>query len=135
MARKKTRSPRRRKSFKLLNALESLTYAEILSRGIAGTGIAGFIGGQGDIASTYMETSQTYETTGASQISLSDIVTSPGLATSTMAMNLQKNIIPIAVASATTAVTFNVGKRLLRRPINNINANLMRPLLGRGISL
>jgi len=135
MARKKTRSPRRRKSFKLLNALESLTYAEILSRGIAGTGIAGFIAGAGDIGSTYMETTQSYETTGAAAISLSDIVSSPGLATSTMAMNLQKNIIPMAVGAATTALTFNVGKRLLRRPINNINANLMRPLLGRGISL
>jgi len=43
MARRKTTRVRRRKSFKLLNALESLTYAEILSRGVAGTGIAGFI--------------------------------------------------------------------------------------------
>jgi len=50
-------------------------------------------------------------------------------------MNLQKNIIPMAVGAATTAVTFNVGKRLLRRPINNINNNLMRPLLGSGIKL
>ena len=104
MARRKTTRTRRRKSFKLLNALESLTYAEILSRGVAGTGIAGFISGSGDL-------------------------------TSTMAMNLQKNIIPMAVGAATTAVTFNVGKRLLRRPINNINNNLMRPLLGSGIKL
>ena len=48
----------------------------------------------------------------------SDIVSNPGVATSTMAMNLQKNIIPMSVAAATTALTFNVGKRLLRRPIN-----------------
>jgi len=134
MAKRKART-RRRKSFKLLNALESLTYAEILSRGVAGTGIAGFITGQGDIASTYMVESNSYETTGASAISLADIVKSPGLATSTMAMNLQANIIPMAVGAATTALTFNVGKRLLRRPINNINANLMAPLLGRGIKL
>jgi len=135
MARRKTTRVRRRKSFKLLNALESLTYAEILSRGVAGTGIAGFISGSGDLTSTFIESSQTYETSGADAISLSDIVQSPGLATSTMAMNLQKNIIPMSVAAATTAVTFNVGKRLLRRPINNINNNLMAPLLGRGIKL
>ena len=135
MARKRTTRVRRRKSFKLLNALESLTYAEILSRGVAGTGIAGFISGQGDLTSTFIESSGMYETSGADAISLSDIVQSPGLATSTMAMNLQKNIIPMAVGAATTAIAFNVGKRLLRRPINNINANLMRPLLGAGIKL
>jgi len=134
MARRKTRT-RRTKSFKLLNALESLTYAEILSRGVAGTGIAGLITGQGDIAESYDSTGMMTGYTGTGAISLSDIVTNPGVATSTMAMNLQKNIIPMSVAAATTALTFNVGKRLLRRPINNINANLMRPLLGAGIKL
>jgi hypothetical protein len=134
MARRK--APRRRaKSFKLLNALESLTYAEILSRGIEGTGIAGFITGQGDLGTTYNESTSMYDTVGASAISLSDIVRAPGLATSTMAMNLQSNIIPMAVGAATTAATFNIGRRLLRRPINNINANLMKPLLGSGIKL
>lgn len=134
MARRKTRT-RRRKSFKLLNALESLTYAEILSRGVAGTGIAGFIGGQGDIASTYDTAGAMTGYSGTGSISLTDIVQNPGVSTSTMAMNLQKNIIPMAVGAATTALTFNVGKRLLRRPINNINTNLMRPLLGAGIKL
>ena len=134
MARRKT-TRRRTKSFKLLNALESLTYAEILSRGIAGTGIAGFIGGQGDIASTYDTGGAMTGYSGTGSISLTDIVQNPGVSTSTMAMNLQKNIIPMAVGAATTALTFNVGKRLLRRPINNINANLMRPLLGAGIKL
>ena len=134
MARRKTRT-RRRKSFKLLNALESLTYAEILSRGVAGTGIAGFIGGQGDIASTYDAEGAMTGYSGVGSISLTDIVQNPGVSTSTMAMNLQKNIIPMAIGAATTALTFNVGKRLLRRPINNINQNLMRPLLGSGIKL
>jgi hypothetical protein len=134
MARRKTRT-RRTRSFKLLNALESLTYAEILSRGVAGTGIAGLITGQGDIAETYDTAGMMTGYSGTGAISLSDIVTNPGVATSTMAMNLQKNIIPMSVAAATTALTFNVGKRLLRRPINNINANLMKPLLGSGIKL
>jgi hypothetical protein len=134
MARKKTRT-RRRKSFKLLNALESLTYAEILSRGIAGTGIVGLITGQGDIAESYDSTGMMTGYTGTGSISLSDIVSNPGVATSTMATNLQNNIIPMAVGAATTAATFNIGRRLLRRPINNINRTLMAPLLGSGIKL
>ena len=81
MARRKTRT-RRRKSFKLLNALESLTYAEILSRGVAGTGIAGFIGGQGDIASTYDTAGAMTGYSGTGSISLTDIVQNPGVSTS-----------------------------------------------------
>ena len=49
--------------------------------------------------------------------------------------NLSSNIVPMAVGAATTAITFNVGRRLLRKPINNINRNLMKPLLGAGIRL
>ena len=138
MAKRKSRR-RSRKSFSILNALESLTYAELLSRGITGGGIGQFLTGKGDLVSTatfdsgagsYMDV-----VTGADAISLMDIVQSPSLATSTMAINLQNNIIPMAVGAATTAVTFNVGKRLLRRPISNINRNLVRPLLGAGIRL
>ena len=72
MAKRKSR-PRRRASFKLLNALESLTYAEILSRGIAGTGIAGLITGKGDIAESFDSTGMMTGYTGTGAISLSDI--------------------------------------------------------------
>ena len=138
MPRKKA-TRRRPRSFKLLNALESLTYAEILARGITGGGITSFITGKGDLmsSSVFDSSSGQYfdEVSGSGEISLSDLISSPSLATSQMAMNLQSNIIPMAVGAATTAITFNVGKRLLRRPINNINSNLMRPLLGSGIKL
>jgi len=138
MAKRKSRR-RSRKSFSILNALESLTYAELLSRGITGGGIGQFLTGKGDLVSTatYDSGAGSYMdvVTGADAISLMDIVQSPSLATSTMAINLQNNIIPMAVGAATTAVTFNVGKRLLRRPISNINRNLVRPLLGAGIRL
>ena len=138
MAKRKSRR-RSRKSFSILNALESLTYAELLSRGITGGGIGQFLTGKGDLVSVANYDSGTGSymdvVTGADAISLMDIVQSPSLATSTMAINLQNNIIPMAVGAATTAVTFNVGKRLLRRPISNINRNLVRPLLGAGIRL
>ena len=74
-------------------------------------------------------------TMGANEISLGDLLSQPSLAVGTMAENLSSNIVPMAIGAATTAVTFNVGKRLLRRPINNINRNLMKPLLGAGIKL
>lgn len=138
MAKRKNRR-RARKSFSILNALESLTYAELLSRGITGGGIGQFLTGKGDLTSvaTWDSGSGSYTdlVTGADAISLMDIVQSPSLATSTMAINLQNNIIPMAVGAATTAVTFNVGKRLLRRPISSINRSLIRPLLGAGIRL
>ena len=138
MAKRKSRR-RSRKSFSILNALESLTYAELLSRGITGGGIGQFLTGKGDLVSTatYDSGAGSYMdvVTGADAISLMDIVQSPSLATSTMAINLQNNIIPMAVGAATTAVTFNVGKRLLRKPISSINRSLIRPLLGAGIRL
>ncbi len=150
MARKKSAPRRRRKSFSIINALESLTYAEILSRGITGTGVFGFFTGNTDLRQAWQKTptssamgslsgqmSYTSElvTLGANEISLGDLLSNPSLAVGEMADNLSSNIVPMAIGAATTAVTFNVGKRLLRRPINNINRNLMKPLLGAGIKL
>ena len=142
MARKKTTRRRSRRSFSIINALESLTYAEILSRGITGTGVFGFFTGDTDLTQKmYTGNAQLgYSdagmiTTGAAEISLGDLISNPSLAVGEMADNLSSNIVPMAIGAATTAVTFNVGKRLLRRPINNINRNLMKPLLGAGIKL
>jgi hypothetical protein len=75
------------------------------------------------------------QTVGAAEISLGDIVSNPGLALSEMTKNLQNNLVPMAVQSLVTGVSFRFGKRLLRRPIANINRNIMKPLLGAGIKL
>lgn len=142
MARKKSTRRRSRRSFSIINALESLTYAEILSRGITGTGVFGFFTGDTDLVQkSYGGNAQLgfadagMITTGNAEISLGDLISNPSLAVGEMADNLSSNIVPMAIGAATTAVTFNVGKRLLRRPINNINRNLMKPLLGAGIKL
>ena len=68
-------------------------------------------GGEGVAYTTQMVT------LGANEISLGDLLSNPSLAVGTMADNLSSNIVPMAVGAATTAVTFNVGKRLLRKPI------------------
>lgn len=73
--------------------------------------------------------------TGADQISLADIISQPGLALSTMTANFNANMMNMAIQSAVTAVGFRFGKRLLRRPISNVNRNIMKPLLGAGIRL
>ena len=139
MAPKKRKRVVRRKSFSLLNALESYTYASILSQGIAGTTPFGMITGEGDLATTeYYDRGlgvSSMAVTGQDKISLADIAKEPGLAISQMGKNLQANMVPMAVASLVTGVSFNFGRRLLRRPISKINANLVKPVLGAGIRI
>ena len=122
-------------------------YATILTEGVAGTSPIGMITGATDLSRQTTSTSlgmgtfgrdmQTLSTTvtGAQAISLGDIATEPGLAFSTMANNFQANLVPMAFAAFGTSFTFRIGKRLLRRPINNVNKNLIKPALGAGIKL
>jgi len=144
MARRKTTKRRRSRGFSLINALEAYTYASILSEGVAGTSPWGMLTGDTDIGTASVASDPgvggygvTYsmQTVGAKEISLGDIVTNPGLALAEMGNNLQSNLVPMAVASLVTGVGFRFGKRLLRRPIGNINRNIMKPLLGAGIRL
>jgi hypothetical protein len=140
MAKKKTRS-RRRKTFSVINALEAYVYATILTEGTAGTSPFGMITGKPDISEGMIknpftgELASTGEFTGTDVISLADIATEPAVALSTLAMNFQKNLLPMSLAALTTSFTFRIGKRLLRRPISNINRNLVVPALGAGIRL
>jgi hypothetical protein len=140
MARRRMKKKvRRSRGISLLNALESYTYASILSQGVAGTTPYGMLTGKGDLAqSSYYDSglgATSMVVTGGDVISLADITQNPSLALSQMGKNLQANIVPMAVASLTTGVMFRFGKRLLRRPIANINRNLVKPALGAGIRL
>ena len=144
MAPRKKKTRRRSRGFSLINALEAYTYASILSEGVAGTSPWGMLTGDTDIGTASVASDpgvggygMTYsmQTVGAKEISLGDIVSNPGLALAEMGNNLQSNLVPMAVASLVTGVGFRFGKRLLRRPIGNINRNIMKPLLGAGIKL
>ena len=140
MAKKRKRS-RRRSSFSVINALEAYVYATILTEGTAGTSPFGMLTGKADITELQFKnplTGQMTDTgdfTGTGVISLADIATEPGVALGTMAMNFQKNLLPMSLAAFTTSITFRIGKRVLRRPIANINRNIMKPALGAGIKL
>jgi len=136
MARKKQTRRRRAPSFSILNALESLTYAEILSRGTLGGGLWSFFTGAGDIAevkSSVWESDLGTEYSGTDEISLQDLMMNPSVSVTTMASNFANNIVPMAGAMFGTHLTFTIGRRILRKPLNKINRTLIYPVLGKGI--
>ncbi len=142
MARKKKRT-RRRKAFKILDALEALAYGQILSTGITGGGLWEFATGKQDlgyntttVTDSWHGTQQlTSSMTGQDIISLKDFVAEPTMAIGVMTDNFAKNIVPMATAGLVTGITFNIGRRVLRRPINTFNRQIMKPLLGSGVKL
>lgn len=140
MARRtRKRRTSRRKTFSLLKAAESYIYLDILMRGTTGTGPVGFFTGDYDIKSVYDPGlgSGTTSIYGNDQISLRDLLNAPGLSLSQIGNNLMnsQNVANMAIASLLTSVSFKVGTRLLRRPINNVNRNIVRPMLGAGVKL
>lgn len=126
---KKRRS--RPRGFRVLAALESLSYASILSQGLMGTSVVGLFTGQADIRAPMNNQVQYVNKDGA--ITLSEIVQTPDLALMAVMDNAKANIIPMALASAATAVSFRVLKSVLRRPISNVQRNLINPFLGKGV--
>jgi len=137
MARRRAKSKRRRspKQFSLLNAAEAYAYASILSAGVFGNSPWGFVTDQSDITQStdsYGTSMMAY--TGANSLSLTELVTHPDVAFGQMQSNVMSNYQAMAVASITTGVGFKLFKKLMRRPISNVNRNIMKPL-GVGIKL
>jgi hypothetical protein len=142
MAKAKTRRRRRSQPFRILDAIEALAYGQIISVGLTGGGLYEFITGKQDLGSTTtlnyqygMGLTEVEGITGQDVISLKDMVSEPTLAISQVTQNFADNIIPMATAGLVTGVTFNIGRRVLRRPINTFNNKLMKPLLGAGVRL
>ena len=131
MPRRKTKRRKSPKTISVLNVLESLTYASIITEGVAGTSVFGLFG------DTDLQQSSVYDQglgtssmtwTGGSALSLGDIMSQPTQAVSIMQTNFANNWKNMAVASFVTGITFKWGRRLMRRPISNINRNIMKPL-------
>jgi len=141
MARRRKKASRRRsRSVSLINLAESYAYADTLTSGVMGTTPLGFITGASDIGMKRMPDSVGgYNTssmvmTGTDQISLADITTNPGASFNAMQANLSSNYMSMFYKAAAINVSFKLGKRLLRRPISNVNRNIFRPL-GAGFKL
>jgi len=135
MARRATKRKRRtRRGFSLINAAESLAYANIMSQGLFNANIAEFVfgsaaipggvkGGMGlGVVGGY----------GGNAWGISELIADPNLF-SNVAMRAQQNAWPMAVQAATVSIGFRLFKRLLRRPISNVNRNIFTPLLGKNV--
>lgn len=142
MARRKKATRRRGpRSASLINLAESYAYANTLTTGIMGTTPIGFITGGADIGmqkvSSYNQltgNTSSMQLVGADVISLADITTSPGASFNAMQSNFQSNYMNMFYQAAAINVGFKLGKRLLRRPISNVNRNIFKPL-GAGFKL
>ena len=130
--RKKTRRRRGPKYFSVINAIEAYAYANLLTQGIAGTGPVGFLTGGSDISMDYQNGALVVQ--GTDQLTLSEMVTNPAAAFAGMQSNFMANYQQMAVQGITIGIGFKLAKRLLRRPISNVNRNLMKPL-GIGVKL
>jgi len=132
--RKAKRTRRRAKTTSLLNVLEAYTYATILTESVLGNSPYGVITGKTDLAQKSVGMGDLAITTGGASLSLGDIATEPGLALGIMQTNFRANLVPMSIAAFTTSFAFRIGKKILRKPIANINRNIMRPI-GAGIRL
>ena len=137
MPRKKKTKRRRDNSIRLLNVLEAYTYASILSEGITGSSPWSFVTGDFDLVETTVTkpfTGEEIAWAGTDAISLKDLAREPGQALAVMSTNFGANLTTMALQGIFTGVSFKVGRRLLRRPIANINRNIAKPL-GLGVKL
>jgi len=129
--RKKSRRRRSPKTISLLNIAESYAYATVLTGGVMGNspiGVLGFDGSAGG-AGYGMTT-----TSGAGAMTLSSIVSDPGTSFDAMSANFMANYQAMAVSAIGIGITFKFAKKLLRKPIANVNRNLLAPI-GIGVKL
>lgn len=128
----------------MIKAAESFAYASILTKGLFNTNPVNFVFGDADLAPStswnpaavqdaYMTDTSWGGSIGADAISLGDIVKDPAFAFNTMIGRGSANLANMAVQSLVVGVTTRAFTRILRRPIANINRNIMVPLLGRGV--
>ena len=141
MARRKKASRRRSpRAVSLLNVAESYAYANVLTSGLMGTTPVGFVTGATDLGMKVVpDRVGGYDTSsmvmsGGDSISLGDIVSAPDAAFGIVQSNFMNNYQAMAVQSIGIGLSFRLGKRLLRRPISNVNRNIFKPL-GAGFKL
>jgi len=96
-----------------------------------GTSPVGVVTGATDIGYKTVSDSRLGTTsmtlTGATEISLGDILNQPGLAANQMMANAQSNMIPMAISAITLNAGAKIFRRVMRQPFNKANA-LIRPL-------
>lgn len=132
MAKRKKSRRRSPKTTSLYDVAVAYGNMTILTEGALGTSPWGLVTGATDLTSRQSGAIGGRDTSmiisGASSLSLGDIVTEPGLAFSQIQSNISENWLPMGIA----AVTFNAGarifKRTMRQPINTVNRVIFKPL-------
>ena len=149
MARRRKATKRRRsRSFSILGAVESYAYASIMTQGLFDASPVQFLTGSDNVTEAALaltpEETQNYflnnptfggTTYGANPLSLADIVGNPGFAANAIIGRGRANALGMAMQAATVSVSMRLFKRLLRRPLANIQRNLIKPALGAGVRL
>ena len=129
--RKKAKRRRSPKTISLLNIAESYAYASVLTGGVLANSPVGVLGFDGSGAAGGAGYGMT-TTNGA--MTLQSIVSDPGSSFDSMSANFMANYQAMAVSAIGIGITFKFAKKLLRKPISNVNRNLMKPL-GIGVRL
>ena len=129
--RKKAKRRRSPKTISLLNIAESYAYANVLTGGVMGNSPIGALGFDGSGAAGGAGYGMT-TTNGA--MTLSSIVSDPGSSFDSMSANFMANYQAMAVSAIGIGITFKFAKKLLRKPIANVNRNLLKPI-GIGVRL
>jgi len=144
MAPRRRKAKRRRsRTISVLNLAETYLYASVLTQGAMSGSPYAVITGENDVPSSATNTSSIYNQamsggygadSWASPISLRDLVQSPNASLAAIQGNVARNVIPMVIQSAMIGVSFKLGKRLLRKPLNATNRGL-KMALGAGIRL
>jgi len=129
--RKKTRRRRSPKTISLLNIAESYAYASVLTGGVLGNTPVGALGFDGSGATGGAGYGMV--TTNGS-MTLQSIIADPGSSFDSMSSMFMANYQAMAVSAIGIGITFKFAKKLLRKPIANVNRNLIKPL-GIGVRL
>lgn len=148
MARRRTKSKRRRtRSFSILGAIESYAYASILTEGLFDASPMEFLTAgdnvtaeakaltPGQTQTYFLNNPQLGASYGANPLSLTEIINNPGFAANAVIGRGRANALDMAFKAATVSVSMRLFKRLLRRPLSNIQRNLIKPALGAGVRL
>jgi len=134
MARRKKATRRRRKpALNLYDMAVAYGNLNIITMATLGSGPIEALSGAYDIGYTRTSDvglgrgSQMLAVTGASQISLADIMNAPAMSFDAVMANARASAVPAALA----AISFNIGasvfKKIMRKPFNQAN-KLIRPL-------
>lgn len=129
MARRKARKIRRRKTFSIVNSIFSVAYANVISSGLFGVNLLGFFLGLS--GGTYGKYPGFVSGAG---IGIKELLTD-GDAWGQIVDNAQKNLPNMLIQTLMLGVTERVFKSVMRRPLANVNRNIVKPLLGAGVRL